>query len=116
MAPQQPPASPTHPARAEGAGGPDCLLEMGVSTPDTPTRLSQERLGPDGGALCQRPVPCPSLCFQFQSGASTLWSLATPVGLLFVLRDGPQSTFPVVPRGERAGWFFPSLQNNGHSE
>lgn len=52
-------------------------------------------------------VPCPSL-LSVPVGASTLWLLATPKGLLFVLRGGPQSVFPVVPRGERAGWFFPS--------
>lgn len=29
---------------------------------------------------------------------------------------GFRSTFPVVPRGKTVGWFFLSLQNNGHSE
>lgn len=52
---------------------------------------------------------CPTLLL-VPVGASTLWPLATPMGLLFVFRGGPQSTFPVVPRGERAGWFFPSCR------
>lgn len=54
-------------------------------------------------------ILCPSL-LSVPVGASTLWLLATPVGLLFVLRGGPQSSFPVVPRGERAEWFFPSCR------
>lgn len=62
--------------------------------------------GPDGGT---RSILCPFL-LSAPIGASTLWLLATPMGLLFVLRGGPQSTFPVVPRGKRAGWFFPSCR------
>lgn len=55
------------------------------------------------------PVPCTFLLL-VPDGATTLWPQATPVGWLFVLSGGPQSIFPVVPRGKRAGWFFPSCR------
>lgn len=87
---------------------PNCLLEIEESLP--PVILPgcpQERLGPNGGAPCPRPVPCPSVLPVLAEPAS-LWLLPAPVGLLFVLRYGPRALFRLCPVVRGLGGSFPA--------
>lgn len=108
----------SHPlARAEGVRTSVCLLETGVSAPTLLLGHLQKRLGSDGGAGCLRPVPAP-LCALRPSWSQHPLAAGSPEGSAICSQRWPgfRSTFPGVPRGKRVGWFFPSLQNNGHSE
>lgn len=51
VAQDQPPVSPTHPARAEGVSRLDHLLHMGVSARKPLPGRFRKGWGPDGGTL-----------------------------------------------------------------
>lgn len=87
---------------------PNCLLEIEESLP--PVILPgcpQERLGPDGGSPCPRPVPCPSV-LPVLAGASLPLAAASPRGPAVCSQIWPQSTFPVVPVVRGLGGSFPA--------
>ena len=95
---------------------PDGLLEIESLSPGPYQATRKIGWGLMEGPVSQACSLSPLWTLSPRRESKTLWLLATAVGLLFVLEQGSHSTFPLVPRGKRVGWFLPSLQNNGHSE